>query len=104
MIGWGIMAIAIGLIFSIRLKMMKDGSVYLARHGFILFRPYHYILVQNFKLFSESLPGYLKNMALVFVAAGIGVIAFNLMHLPDVLEQTRAGVVRLLEIAGRTAT
>lgn len=102
-ISGGICFTAFGLIFWLRRKMMKAGSAYLAKHGFILFRPYHFMMVRNFELYPLGLPGYIKDVSRVLVVVGVGVLVFNLLHVPEAVDQVRAGTLELMKIIERLA-
>ena len=87
MVGWGIMAIGMGLLFRLRGEMMLKGAKYLSKHGFILWRPFYAMHVRQ----REQQPMVWKYMPLIFPIVGIGVLLFSLPHLAEVPGQVAAG-------------
>ena len=99
MIGWGIMAVSMGLLFWLRGEMMLNGSKYLSRHGFILWRLFHAMQVRQ----RERQPMAWKYMPLIFMVVGVGVLLFNLPHIAEVPGQVATGARVLLDMFGRAA-
>jgi hypothetical protein len=97
LIGWGIGAIGMGLLFRLRGKMMTTGARYLSSHGFVLLRPFHFMQARQL----EYQPMMLTWVPFLFVVAGTGVLIFNLPRLPEAMDQAHAGTLKLLEIIQR---
>ena len=92
LVGWGVMAVGMGSLFLFKQNMMVDGSRYLASHGFWLFRFFHAMQARQF----ERQPVFMRKLvAVVFLIAGIGVLAFNFGHLNEVPANVEAGAVAL---------
>ncbi len=92
MIGWGICAVGMGLMFSLRGDMMLSGARYQAKHGFILSRPFYtQHIIQR-----ERQPLIWKIMPLIFLVIGAGVLVFNLPHFGEVPGQVEAGASALI--------
>ena len=70
LVGWGIMAIGIGLFYPLRFDMMIGGAEYLSKHGFILMRPFHAMTVRSF--YRQRQSWVLKIMPIVFAIIGVG--------------------------------
>jgi hypothetical protein len=96
MIGWGVCAIGIALIFLLRGKMMLRGATYLARHGFILWRPFY--AMQAYQLSRQPL--VVKFVPYAFLVAGSVVLIFQAPHFMEGLDQARAGAVSLIRLSG----
>jgi hypothetical protein len=102
LIGWGIMAIGIGLFYPLRLEMMLNGAEYLANHGLVLLRPFHAMTVRSFQRQRQS--PMLKIMPIVFAVVGVGVLAFNLSHIAEVPGQVMQGAQALIGEIQKLAT
>ncbi len=95
MIGWGVTAIGIALIFLMRRDMMLQGARYLAREGFVLLRPFHFLqAIQLERIEQQGL--VLRFVPMIFLVAGVGVLLFNLLHLPQAIGQAEAGASALI--------
>jgi uncharacterized membrane protein YidH (DUF202 family) len=103
MIGWGIGAIGMGAWLWLRGDMMVEGAAYLATHGFWLFRFFH---AMQGRQFAQVPPVMRRLMAVAFMAAGIGVVAFNLPQIGRVPADMATGVdnivMSLMHLAGMT--
>lgn len=96
MIGWGICAIGIALIFLLRFDMMKRGAIYLAQYGFILWRPFHAMHADQL----SRQPLMLKFLPYIFLVAGCAALIFQVPHFVEGVEQARAGVISLIRFLG----
>jgi hypothetical protein len=103
MIGWGIGAIGMGTWFWLRGDMMVEGATYLSTHGFWLFRFFH---AMQGRQFAQLPPVMRRLMAVAFIVAGIGVLAFNLPQIGCVPADMATGVdnivMALMRLAGLT--
>ena len=95
LVGWGIMAIGMGLFYPLRIDMMVNGAEYLSKHGFVLLRPFHAMTVRQFGRQRQSL--VLKIVPVVFTVAGVAVLAFNLSHVAEVPGQMMQGARTLID-------
>ena len=95
LVGWGIMAIGLGLLYLLRLDMMTRASKYLSQHGFVLFRPYHGMRHRQLERQRGSV--ITKIVPVVFMVLGLGVLAFNMPYLAEIPAQVEAGASMLIE-------
>ena len=93
MVGWGVMAIAMGVLLVLRNDMMLDGNRYLSKNGFTLIRPFHAMQARSV----ERQASARKIVAPLFIIVGIGVLAFNLPHFAEVPGLVTAGFSILIE-------
>ena len=100
MVGWGIMAIAMGTLYALRLDMMEKASEYLSKNGFILFRLFHIMRLRQF----QRQRAVWKIISPIFIVAGIGVSAFYLPHIGDVPRQVTTGAQILVGQIQKIAT
>lgn len=95
LVGWGIMAIGLGLLYLLRLDMMTTASKYLSQQGFVLFRPYHSMRHRQLERQRGSV--IVKIVPVLFMVLGMGVLAFYLPHLAEMPTLVEAGVSILIE-------
>lgn len=87
LVGWGIMAVGIGALFALRRDMMHDGSSYLAKHGFVLFRFFHAAQLRQV----DRMNAGLTFLPWIFLIAGTGVLLFNITKLTEAVMQSMEG-------------
>ncbi len=99
MIGWGIMAVSMGLLMRLRGEMMLNGAKYLSKHGFIAWRIFYAMHVRQ----REQQPMAWKYIPLLFPIVGVGVLLFFLPHWAEVPGQMATGTKVLLAMMTRAA-
>lgn len=93
LVGWGVMAIGMGLLYLLRFDMIVRAAHHRAMNGFILLRPFHAMRARRF----DRQAGVMKIIPPVFLVVGLGVLAFNLAHLAAVPGEVEAGLSNLIE-------
>ncbi len=92
MVGWGVMAAAMGVLLALRRDMMLNGHRYLAKNGFVLTRWFHAMQLRSLERQSNAW----KIISPAFIVTGIGVLIFNLPHVGEVPGQVTQGAQALI--------
>ncbi len=94
-VGWGICAIGMGGILVLRSDMMMRGARYFSEHGFWWTRFYYRMQLRQY----DRQPVFLRPLlGGIFIVVGIGVVAFNITHIPDAFHEAVVGAQTLIAI------